>query len=143
MKILISTFNIFNIINRRNSFCGQSGNYKCGSCPEIRRTDTGTRIPGNSVNDCGISLNLDIRTHSGKLVHILKPVLENTLGHNTRSLGKPQCNRNLRLHIRRESRIGKCLYMRMGKRFRCHNTYGIIRFLDFTSDFKELCADGL
>ena len=33
MKILISTFNIFNIINRRNSFCGQSGNYKCGSCP--------------------------------------------------------------------------------------------------------------
>ena len=32
--------------------------------------------------------------------------------------------------------------MRMGKRLRCHNTYGIIRFLDFTSDFKELCADG-
>ena len=137
-EVLIATLDVNNIIHNGDSLCCQSCNNK--SCPstKIRCTYSCTSKLIHAINNCGIAFNLNTGSHSGKLVCIFEAILKNTLSYNAGSLCKCKGNRNLRLHISRISRIWKGLHMSAMKSAHCTYTYGIIKLLNFTSDFLKL-----
>ena len=142
MEILIASFNEFNIIHNGSSLCCQSCDHKGRSCTQIRSADAGSGITGNAVNDRRVSFYLDIGPHTGKLIYIFKTIFKNTFCYNTGSPGKSQRHRDLWLHIRRKSRIGKGLYMGMGQGLGSYHAHSVIRFLHLTPDFCQFGADG-
>ena len=102
------------------------GDHQGRSRTQVRSRDARAGITGYSVNDGGIALHLDIRSHSGQLVHIFKAVLKNALRHDAGSLRQAQRYRDLRLHIRRETGIGKGFHVGMGQRSGRHNPHRVV-----------------
>ena len=97
----------------------------------------------HTVDDCNITLHLDISSHAGKLVNIFETVLKDTLCHRTGSLCNTEKDCHLWLHIRRKSRIRKCGHLCMVKLSVRNNTDCIIEFLNLASSLNKLGSGSL
>ena len=83
LETLISSLDIHNVVNNRDSVSCKTCNAKCCSCSKIRCAYPCSLKLLNTFNRCRISFYFDICTHSCELVKIFKTILEDTLCHNT------------------------------------------------------------
>ena len=92
----------------------------------------------HTIDNSHITLNLNISTHTGKLVHILKAILKDTLGNHAGSLCKRQSNRHLRLHIRWKTGIRQSLNISRILPGSSNHTYLVIPLNHLTTNLNQL-----
>ena len=125
-------------MNLRPAFRSQRGNDQSGPGPQVRRRDIRSGVIRHAGHDRGIPLDLDLRSHPGQLIHIFEPALEDALRHDARAIRQSQNHRDLRLHIRRKSRIRQRLDMCVDQPLVRRHPDRVVRDLHLTSDLLQL-----
>ena len=87
-KTFISALDVIYIFNFGNALCRKSCDDERRTCSEIGCCNGCAHKRTNALDNCDLSVNGDIRTHSAKLVNITETVVENALRYDARSLRK-------------------------------------------------------
>ena len=103
------------VIHNCKSFCCKACNNKSCTSAKIRSTNFSSSIFLNALYNSYISLNLNVGTHSVKLINVFETILKNAFCNNAGSIGNCENSCNLWLHICRITRIWQCSYRCAGK----------------------------
>ena len=93
----------------------------------------------NTLDICCITFNLNLASHTVKLINIFESVLKYTFSNHTWTISKCKNYSHLWLHICWKSRIRQCLNVSTLKRTFTDNSYPVISFYNFTANFNKLC----
>src|SRR5258706_15401376 len=106
LEPLVPTVEMVDALDERLAVGDQPRDHQARRSAQIGGHHGRAREPLDSVHPRRIALDLDLSPEAAKLLNVHEAVLENGLGHAGRALGDGVERDELRLHVRRESRIG-------------------------------------
>ncbi len=142
-EVVIAAVDMMDVADLRLAFGDEAREHHSGASAEIGRLDLAARELVNAFDDGRAAIDADVRAHALELVHMHEAVLKDRLRHAARAFGNRQHGHELRLHVRRETRIWHRLDVDGLRLLVAAHTDAVDVLFNRDAGFLELCDDGL